>query len=92
MTGLAEMLDQRYETGGSSYQGASGFVKTLEAEGASYAYRGRPKMGTFPGLLALLAVVLISFACGYGVREVISRRRRAIERERYYRRHPEGRP
>jgi len=91
MTGLAEMVDQRYETGRSSYQGAPGLVKTLEAERASYAYRVDP-MGTFLGLLPFLAVVLISFACGYGVREVISRRRRAIEREKYYRRHPEGRP
>jgi hypothetical protein len=42
-------------------------------------------------LLALL-LMLISFGCGYGVREWISRRRRAAERELYYKAHPEERP
>ena len=43
-------------------------------------------------LLPFLFVILISFACGYGVRELISRRRRAAIREEYYRNHPEERP
>jgi hypothetical protein len=42
-------------------------------------------------MLSLIAVVgaifLIGFACGYGVRELLSRRRRAIERKRYHDRH-----
>ena len=42
--------------------------------------------------LPLLLVILISFACGYGVRELISRRRRAVIREEYYRNHPEEHP
>jgi hypothetical protein len=32
---------------------------------------------------------LIGFAFGYGVRELISRRRRAAERKRFYERHRE---
>ena len=43
-------------------------------------------------LLILLPLLLISFACGYGVRELISRRRRAAERAKYYQKHPEERP
>jgi hypothetical protein len=42
-------------------------------------------------MLALLLMV-IGFACGYGVRELISRRRRASIREEFYRNHPEERP
>lgn len=36
--------------------------------------------------------LLIAFGCGYGVRELLSRRRRAIEREKFYQRNPEKRP
>jgi hypothetical protein len=36
--------------------------------------------------------LLIAFGCGYGVRELISRHRRAVEREKFYQRHPEARP
>jgi hypothetical protein len=39
----------------------------------------------------LLLPLVIGFACGYGVREWISRRRRAAARKKYYERHPEGR-
>jgi hypothetical protein len=45
----------------------------------------------FRMILALLPI-LISFACGYGVRELISRRRLAAAREEYYQKHPEERP
>ena len=45
----------------------------------------------FLGPLPLLLVIIISFGCGYGVREWLSRRRRAAEREKYYERHPEER-
>ena len=43
--------------------------------------------------LVLFLIVLpgISFAGGYGTREWISRRRRAIAREQYFERHPEAR-
>jgi hypothetical protein len=37
----------------------------------------------FRMILALLPI-LISFACGYGVRDLMSRRRRAAEREEHY--------
>ena len=40
-------------------------------------------------LLPLLSAIPISFAFGYGVRELISRRRRAAGRERYFRRQRE---
>jgi hypothetical protein len=33
----------------------------------------------------------LSFACGYGVREWISRRRRAAARKKYYERYPKAR-
>jgi hypothetical protein len=33
-------------------------------------------------------VILFSVACGYGVRELVSRRRRAAAREEYDKRHP----
>ena len=42
-------------------------------------------------LLLILLPLLISFAGGYGVRELISRRRHAAEREKYYQKHPEER-
>ena len=42
-------------------------------------------------LLPLLFLIIISFGCGYGVREWMSRRRRAVERKIYYERHPEAR-
>ena len=43
--------------------------------------------------LILFFIVMpgIGFAAGYGVRERISRRRRAIAREQYFERHPEAR-
>jgi hypothetical protein len=48
--------------------------------------------GMILALLPLLFLMLIiSFGCGYGVREWISRRRRAAEREKYYKAHPEER-
>jgi hypothetical protein len=34
-------------------------------------------------LIVILLLLLISFACGYGIRELKSRRRRAAEREEY---------
>jgi hypothetical protein len=40
-------------------------------------------------LLLILLPLLISFGCGYGVRELISRRRRAAEREKFLSKHPE---
>jgi hypothetical protein len=36
--------------------------------------------------------LLVGFACGYGVREWVSRRRRAAVLAEYYKRHPEERP
>jgi len=48
--------------------------------------------GMILALLPLLVVIFVSFACGYGVRELISRRRRAAARENYYQKHPEERP
>jgi hypothetical protein len=42
-------------------------------------------------ILFLMILPGISFAAGYGVREWISRCRRAIARERYFERHPEAR-
>ena len=41
--------------------------------------------------IELLLVIGTSFACGYAVREWISRRRRAAEREKFLQRHPEAR-
>jgi len=38
-----------------------------------------------------LLALLIAFACGYGVRELIARRRRAVRLERYYQKYPEER-
>ena len=46
-------------------------------------------------LLALLLVLLlffVRFACGYGVRELIARRRRAVARKIFHEKHPEFGP
>jgi len=40
-------------------------------------------------LIAVLLSLIISFACGYGVREWVSRRRHAAARKDYFERHPE---
>ena len=40
----------------------------------------------------ILIVIAISFGCGYAVRDWISRRRHAADREQFYQRHPELRP
>jgi hypothetical protein len=40
-------------------------------------------------LLPLLTIVFVSFACGYGVRELIARRRRAAARKKFYDEHPD---
>jgi hypothetical protein len=47
--------------------------------------------GTMSDLIVILLLLLISFACGYGIRELKSRHRRAAARKEYYRRHPEER-
>jgi hypothetical protein len=39
-------------------------------------------------MLELILVISVSFACGYGVRDRMSRRRRKEARKRYYERHP----
>jgi hypothetical protein len=39
-------------------------------------------------IAAVLASLLLGFACGYGVRAIIGGRRRAAARERYYQSHP----
>jgi hypothetical protein len=39
-------------------------------------------------MLELILVISVSFACGYGVRDRVSRRRRKEARERYHERHP----
>lgn len=41
--------------------------------------------------ILILLPLVTAFACGYGVREFISRRHRAAEREKYYQKHPEER-
>jgi hypothetical protein len=38
-------------------------------------------------MLELIIMISVSFACGYGVRDWISRRRRKEARKRYYERH-----
>jgi hypothetical protein len=43
-------------------------------------------------LLPVMSVLLVGFACGYAVREYISRRRRAANRKRFYEEHPEFGP
>jgi hypothetical protein len=40
-----------------------------------------------PGILLLS----IGFACGYGVRELLARRRHAAAREKFFKEHPEER-
>jgi len=40
-------------------------------------------------LLPLLTIVFVSFACGYGVREFIARRRRAAARKKFYEQNPD---
>jgi hypothetical protein len=41
------------------------------------------------GLLPIVILWLVGFACGYGVREYIARRRHAADREKFYQEHPE---
>jgi hypothetical protein len=48
-------------------------------------------MGFILQLLPLFVVVVISFACGYGVRGWIARRRRAAAREKFHQENPEWR-
>jgi hypothetical protein len=48
-------------------------------------------LGLIQQFLPFLAIVAISFACGYAVRAWKSRRRRAAEREKFLERHPEFR-
>ena len=48
-------------------------------------------LGMILDLLPLLILLLFGFACGYGVRELMSRRRRAAVLERYYQKYPEER-
>jgi len=48
-------------------------------------------MGLLLALLPLLMIIVFSFACGYGLREWISRRRRAAAKEKYYQKYPEKR-
>ena len=40
-------------------------------------------------LVLFLVSLGVSFAAGYGIREMKSRRRRAVAREEYLRKHPE---
>jgi hypothetical protein len=40
-------------------------------------------------LLPLATLLLIGFACGYGIREWIARRRRVAAREKFYQEHAE---
>jgi hypothetical protein len=42
-------------------------------------------------MFEMLLVMLIGFGCGYGLRELIGRRRRAARREKYYQKYPEKR-
>ena len=44
---------------------------------------------TEPRMTAALLGVFVGFACGYGVREYIARRRRAAARKRFYDEHPD---
>ena len=46
-------------------------------------------MGFILQLAPLFAIVAISFACGYGVRELMSRRRREVARRKFREEHPE---
>ena len=47
------------------------------------------RVGFFLQLLPLVALLLTGFACGYGIREWIARRRRIAARERFYQEHAE---
>jgi hypothetical protein len=49
----------------------------------------KTRVGIISELLPLFAIVLISFACGYGLREWIARRRRAAAREKFYQENPD---
>jgi hypothetical protein len=40
-------------------------------------------------LLPLLAIILVSFACGYALREHIARRRRDAARKKFHEEHPQ---
>jgi hypothetical protein len=40
-------------------------------------------------LLPLATLLLVGFACGYGIREWIARRRRIAAREKFYQEHAE---
>jgi len=42
-------------------------------------------------MFEMLLAMLIGFGCGYGLRELISRRRRADRLEKYYQKYPEKR-
>ena len=46
-------------------------------------------MGFILELLPIFAVAAIGFACGYGIREWMARRRRAAAREKFHQEHPE---
>ena len=46
-------------------------------------------LGMISALLPFLFMLFIGFACGYGLREIIARRRRNAAREKYYQEHPE---
>jgi len=43
-------------------------------------------------LYLIMVGFVITFACGYAVRDWISRRRHAAERELFYKKHPELHP
>jgi len=40
-------------------------------------------------LLPLLSLLFVGFSCGYALRELIARRRRAVAREKFYQENPE---
>jgi hypothetical protein len=46
-------------------------------------------LGFLLQLLPLATLLLIGFACGYGIREWIARRRRIAAREKFYQEHAE---
>jgi hypothetical protein len=41
------------------------------------------------GLLPLLIIIVVAFACGYGLREYISQRRRDAARKQFHEKYPE---
>ena len=49
----------------------------------------RRGVGFILQLFPLFAMVGISFACGYGIREWIARRQRAAARQKFYDEHPD---